>query len=252
MSFDIRANPKAQLLEAWNLTPIRLPKARDEVVAVLVDAIRVGRWNPGDQLPTEREISDQLEISRVVVREAIDLLRRENILATRRGRGGGTVVTSVENLPRVLAGLGGRYRTSIRTCLEYRRILETAAAVRAAQLADEDDFERLRALVSQLGNSLELPHAEILQIDIRFHMAVGECSRNSLLAEQLSETLKEIIVLRSFLPHGYVTIEDSYQNQQAMMAALETHDPAVVRRAIDEHCAALEEASLGFRLAPAP
>ncbi len=248
----MRPNPRAQLLEAWNLTPIRLPKARDEVVAVLIDAIRVGRWNPGDQLPSEREISEQLEISRVVVRDAIEMLRQADIVATRRGRGGGTVVISVENLPRVLAGLGGRYRASIRTCLEYRRILETAAAVRTAELASEEDFERLRTLVAQLGDSLERTHAEVLQIDIRFHMTVGECSRNSLLAEQLSEALKEIIVLRSFLPHGYVEIEESFQNQQAMMAALETRDREVVRRSVDEHCAALEEASLGFRLAPAP
>ncbi len=239
-----------QRLEAWNLRPIRVPKARDEVVAVLVDAIRVGRWGIGDQLPSERDLTEQLQVSRIVVRGAIEVLRREGIVQTRRGRGGGTVLVSVDNLPRVLAGLRGEYTSNIRTRLEFRRIIETAATQRTAALATDSELAELRALVDLLGASLDLSHAEILQIDTQFHIMVGELSRNALLAAALSETLKDILVLRSFFPHGHVEVRQSFLNQQRLMAAIETRDPDRVRQAVDDHLAAFEETSLGFRLDP--
>jgi len=229
--------------------PIRLRKASSEVVAVLVDAIRAGIYRPGDLLPPERDLAARLEVSRVVLREAIDELRKEGIVTTRRGKTGGTAVASVGNLAKVLAGLRGESTSNMRSLLEFRRALELPSSLLAAERAADTDLARLAELVERLRLALDGPHAEILQVDAQFHVAVAEVGRNRLLAQALSDTLSEILVLRSFFPHGFVEIQQSYRNQEALLQALETRDRATIRDALDDHLGALEEIVLGFRLA---
>ena len=228
--------------------PIRLRKASSEVVAVLVDAIRAGIYGPGDLLPPERDLAARLEVSRVVLREAIDELRKEGIVTTRRGKTGGTAVASVGNLANVLAGLRGESTSNMRSLLEFRRALELPGSLLAAQRATDEDLARLEELVARLAAALDGSHAEILQIDAQFHVAVAELSRNRLLAQSLSETLSEILVLRSFFPHGFVEIQQSYRNQEVLLQALESRAAARIRDAVDDHLGALEEIVLGFRL----
>lgn len=228
--------------------PIRLRKASSEVVAVLVDAIRAGIYQPGDLLPPERDLAARLEVSRVVLREAIETLRKEGIVTTRRGKTGGTAIKAVDNLAHVLAGLRGETTSNMRSLLEFRRALELPSSLLASQRASDADFARLEELVEQFRVTLERSHAEIIQVDAQFHVMVAELSRNRLLAQALSETLSEIIVLRSFFPYGFVEIQQSYVNQVALLRALESRERATVRSAVDDHLAALEEIVLGFRL----
>ncbi len=228
--------------------PIRLRKASDEVVAVLIDAIRAGIYQPGDLLPPERDLAARLEVSRVVLREAIEALRKEGIVTTRRGKTGGTAIDSVSNLPRVLAGLRGETTSNMRSLLEFRRALELPAALLTSQRSTDADFARLEELVAQFRSALERSHAEIVQVDTQFHVVVGELSRNQLLAHALSQTLSEIVVLRSFFPYGFVEIQRSYANQETLLRALESRDRATVRATVDEHLGDFEEIVLGFRL----
>jgi GntR family transcriptional repressor for pyruvate dehydrogenase complex len=240
------AQPADRGLSAFR--PIRLRKASDEVVAVLVDAIRAGVYRPGDQLPPERDLAARLEVSRLVVREAIELLRKEDIVETRRGKAGGTAIKSVDNLARVLTGLRGETTASMRSLLEFRRALELPSALLAAQRATDAEFGRLRRLVEDLEAALERSHAEIIQVDTRFHVTVAELSQNRLLERTLSDTLRELVVLRSFFPHGFVEVRQSHLNQEALLQALETRDRATIRAAVDDHLGALEEIVLGMRL----
>ncbi len=53
----------------------------------IADAIRDGEANPGMPLPSERELADQLEISRVTVRKALDELVADGLVTRRRGSG---------------------------------------------------------------------------------------------------------------------------------------------------------------------
>lgn len=69
--------------------PIQTRKASDEVLGVLVDALRGGIYEVGDMLPPERDLADQLNVSRKVLREAIERLRAEEIVSVRRGAAGG-------------------------------------------------------------------------------------------------------------------------------------------------------------------
>ena len=134
--------------------PVRLRKAADEVLAALVDAIRGGLYKSGDLLPRERDLAEQLEVSRTVVRDAIDTLRQAGVLSVRRGRLGGTQVASTNGLVDVLRHMGGQVVSDLRSILEARRTLEISAALLAARRLSEDDFVELGTLVDLLPDML--------------------------------------------------------------------------------------------------
>lgn len=228
-------------------SPIRVRKASDEVLAVLVDAIRGGLFEVGDALPRERDLALRLEVSRTVLREAIDVLRREGIVTVRRGTNGGAVVHSLENLARVCASIQGETRASLRSLLEVRRPLELTAAALASERATAAQFTELGRLVDMLDDVRQRPK-EFWEIDLRFHLAVAEFSGNPFCAEFLREVVNRLSVIRQQFPHAHVPHPEAMRNQQATLGALESRDRELVVAAMDDHLAALEWVILGQRL----
>ena len=75
------------------LRPVRGHHAFEACVEQLATAIRLGVHANGTTLPSERELAARLQSRRATVREAITALRTAGMVETRRGRGGGSVVT---------------------------------------------------------------------------------------------------------------------------------------------------------------
>ena len=70
----------------------------DAVVRRLADGIALGILAPDEQLPSETELADTFGVSPVTVREALTILREQGLVATRRGRGGGSFVRDVRDV----------------------------------------------------------------------------------------------------------------------------------------------------------
>jgi GntR family transcriptional repressor for pyruvate dehydrogenase complex len=228
-------------------SPIRIRRASDEVLAVLVDAIRGGLYEPGDALPPERDLAERLHISRKVLREALERLRQEGIVTAQRGVGGGTVIASLENLTRVCASIQGETRASLRSLLEVRRPLEWTAALLAAQRATPQEWEWLRRLVGMLDELVERP-MEFWEMDIRFHFTVAEISGNPYCANFLRAVFNRMSVMREQFPYAHVPHPQAILNQEDTLEAMESRDPDRILASVDEHLAALEDVLLGERL----
>ncbi|MGZ5412269.1 MAG: FadR/GntR family transcriptional regulator, partial [Solirubrobacterales bacterium] len=72
--------------------PVRAPTTFEETVERLGTAIRLGLLTPGTKLPPERDLADELRISRSTLRQALTTLVQSGHLLSVRGRGGGTFV----------------------------------------------------------------------------------------------------------------------------------------------------------------
>lgn len=161
---------------------IHIRPAFHDVVAVLVDAIRSGYFAVGERLPSERELAAELEVSLPVVREALDVLERAEIVEVRRGRFGGTTLTSLAGIPQVLSGLHGEQLESIAQLLEVRRVLETEACLRAAEHARPADVAALREITREAAASRRDFEA-FLELTVRFHLRIAVLSHNPTLTE---------------------------------------------------------------------
>lgn len=224
--------------------PIKLRKAADVVIAVLADAIRAGLFEPGDLLPSERNLASQLHVSRNVVREAIDVLRREGVLSVKRGPSGGITVVSDTRLREVVAGLRGETHDLMQWALEARRSLELPAFLLASSRAAEVELDALEPLVESLEALAEAPEAFYV-LDQRFHREVVRLSGNPLLADFYRATLDQLAEIRQEFPVLQVGFEQALQSQRTLYRALRSREADKIASALDEHLAATEIIYLG-------
>src|SRR3984957_4927819 len=134
--------PEAHMTARSLLTPITLRTAGERIAERIVTAIALGEFVPEQRLPTERELAAMLEVSRTTVREALQRLQASGYVTTRRGRGGGTFVTTrqgpaadeIIRRPLVPAW------AELTEILDFRRLIEQLIARTAAQRRDDRDI----------------------------------------------------------------------------------------------------------------
>ncbi len=203
------------ILTAVNQTP-----AHELVADQLQRAIMLGRYLPGDKLPSERAMADQFGVSRTSVREAIHVLVEYGLLKIKRGATGGAVVQDVidnDNRVRMRPFMEAR-KKHYDELLEFRLVAECAAARMAAERRTKSDLQTLKTLVDSMDNLFESAiDSDDRQLAIRFyaedtafHIAIAAASGNELLRETVEE-----LRYKMFLPMGRVAAEiDEHANDK--------------------------------------
>ena len=75
--------------------PIKQSRISEEVLRQLKEAILLRKFKSGEKLPSERELTEQFQVSRGVIREAIRALEITGFVITRQGPAGGAFVTEL-------------------------------------------------------------------------------------------------------------------------------------------------------------
>lgn len=169
----------------------------DQVADKLQHLIQEKSLKPGDRLPSERALAEQLGVSRPPIREAIQMLASQGILVTRPG--GGTYVQSdVMAWPsRSMTPLSGlmredpHYRYDV---LEARHALEGSTAWHAALRATPQDKDNIQRCFELMVRHQQSGDAELsARADAQFHLAIAEASHNIVLL-QVMHGLFEVVL----------------------------------------------------------
>jgi DNA-binding FadR family transcriptional regulator len=163
------------------LPRIRSARRVDEVAAVLRRAIEEGRVKVGERFPSEREMSAQLGVARLVVREALRSLESAGLVKIKRGVNGGCFVheATPHDVSKSFSDLLRMARVSLRDLLEVRLGLEAAIVSSAIERATKTDLSKLQENVVQSrallknGSSPELRE----RVD-QFHLLLAEATHN--------------------------------------------------------------------------
>src|SRR5829696_898010 len=126
--------------------PVQAPTTFEETVERLGTAIRLGLLPPGTRLPSERELAEELGISRSTLRQALTTLVQSGHLISLRGRSGGTFVSEA---PPMTQG-GDSLRSDWREVLDQRVAIECGCALLAAERSNETVFARMDELFDQM------------------------------------------------------------------------------------------------------
>ena len=160
------------------ISPLAAAGRAEEVVQRVSQAIQLGLFVDGEQLPPETEFAAQLGVSAMTLREALATLRQQGLVETRRGRTGGTFVRRPAFPP--VAGLRERLRgmstSSLRDLIDEQFAVSGAAAKLAAARASGADVRRLYTLVRQLSGASSL--GSRIRADSRFHIEVAQASQS--------------------------------------------------------------------------
>jgi len=161
-------------------TQVRRQKLYLQIAEQITESIRKGEFNPGDRLPSVRELEAKFGVSRPSVREALSALELAGIVETRTGQG--TFVVGLRPDRAEEGGFEFEEAESPAEVMEARRIIEPEAARLAAERATKADLDALQTALETLRASLAEGKPSVAG-DIQFHLAVARASGNSVISE---------------------------------------------------------------------
>lgn len=218
-------------------SPIKNTKVYEQVIDQIKEMIAEGTLKKGDKLPPERNLVEQLQVSRASIREALRALEVVGLIECRQG-GGNYIKTSFEdNLLEPLSIMFTLEGSDKQEIWELRKIMEVEAAGLAAKRASKEQLEELNDLL-QSFNACEDEDASA-EIDKQFHYKIAEYSGNVLIFNIL-RTVSTLI--EDFIKNIRKVILVEKENRQVLISqhteiylSIERHSSADARKAMREH-----------------
>jgi DNA-binding GntR family transcriptional regulator len=227
------------------LLPVESKTIATHVYQQLRQAIHLGQLKPGQRL-VDGDLADALQVSRATVREALRMLESKGLVVNKHRRGTFVAELTTEDL---------------RDIYNFRSLLETHAVRQGAQSATVEELDELQRLIADLYDAASRQSfEEIVDLDLRFHLAVCRFARSRRLLETW---LGMETMLRAFLLLKYALYDDSAliaSSHQPIIDALRQGDGERAARELTSHIAntaervlsSLEEERREEQRSPAP
>lgn len=207
------------------LTPPKKGRLNDQILSQIKHLIFSKNLEVGERLPSERELSNQLKVSRVVIREAFRSLEQSGMVEIKPGAMGGAFVTDNFYFPLFSSvyDLFRNQRLKLSHFYEARRAVECFTIKLAAQKATRKDIQRLRTINRRLIEDVHQKE-RLREHNTAFHIAIVDLSGNPLL-KLIAQSLFEL--LNQLLPESTQTskyFKDTYDRHEAILEAMEKKD----------------------------
>jgi DNA-binding FadR family transcriptional regulator len=164
--------------------PLRTPNLNEEIRKQVRDYILDNQLRPGDRLPTESALAEQLSVGRSAVREALKAMEALGIIEVRAGKGRFVKKADVKVVLEVFAYTILLDRSSIRELLRVRKALESSFVGESIACMSEQDLEEMRALL-EIMKAKAVTGESFFEEDLEFHRTLFRPIGNQLLLELL-------------------------------------------------------------------
>lgn len=222
--------------------PVGKQRLFESVLSQLETLIHEGQLNAGDRLPSERALSEMLQVSRPSVREALRVLDAMDIITVKTGVGsaGGTKISDklgpmISRLMRLYMALG---HFDLDNVLETRRLLEEEAVRVAATRRTDEQLAGMEKLLAQMDDLVE-DRERYLALDGKFHVAVALASSNPLLAHlmgSMRDAVTENLVKAHVEKNDWQTLAlKAQQNHRKLVEALRAGDGDAAAQCVGQH-----------------
>jgi len=172
------------------LVPLEAGTYSERVLQALSAYVEAAKLRPGDRLPAERVLADQLGVSRSTIREALQGWQAMGLVTIRKGSGTYLARDIRQGALHVPLTVHVERRAVLHS-LELRRAIETDAARLAARRASPDDLERMRRALERM-EAVYARHGFALRQDRAFHEAVFTASGNPLYLQIYQQIITRI------------------------------------------------------------
>lgn len=146
------------------------------------ELIATGEWAAGEKIPSETTLADNMGVSRISVRAALQKLASMGVIERKQGKG--TVVcelNGIQDMNRLIPMLILN-APNLETMNEFRMILECGAVELAATRATRQDIEEMEANLYEMYELIDAG-ADCAELDVEFHMILAKASGNSLISQ---------------------------------------------------------------------
>ena len=214
----------------------RRPGTSIELAEALLALFTSGEYSPGDRLPSERQLVDQLGVGRSAMREALKALTVLGIIEVRQGDGTYLRRTTSDLLPHMVEWgviLGDR---SLDSLAEARQHIEVSLAGLAAQRRTSGEMERIQSAFDTMrvaADSGDL--TSYADGDLDFHLAIAAGAHSQVLAGILRNIGGLLLVWTVRVLQTRVSLAESLAVHAPILAAIEAGDADAGQEAMDVH-----------------
>ena len=224
----------------YHLKPIGQQSVVWNVIDQLTDSMINGKLKPGDQIPTEAELSEYLQVSRNSVREAVKILVAFGVLEIRRAEG--TFIrtgVSQQMINPLVYGIIFSQGDSYSQLKEFRQMIEISSLRLAIRHKTEESLAALKSVFEDFLHELQTDSPDLARLmdkDRAFHMEIAHISGNLLMEEitrllftlttaKRTEVTKHLLETdRDYLIRSHTTIYETvlYRNREDCRDHLES------------------------------
>ena len=216
--------------------PVDASSTYEETVARLGTAIRIGILPPGSKLPPERELAEQLHISRSTLRQALATLTERGHLNALRGRLGGTFVAAEPPL-----ASGRRVAPEDRrTLLDRRHVVELGIVHLAAERATDDDRAAMEEANQGLERHVDSDYTSYRRADIAFHIALAEATGSRFLIATMTRLQGDLCDLLDGVGYPDSARRAANEGHRLVFEAVAAGDPLRAVAEMRSHLAGTE------------
>lgn len=216
-------------------SPIKNTKVYELVFEQIKHMIVNGTLKRGDKLPSERELVEQLQVSRTSIREALRALQIIGLIECRHGEGNFIREKFENSLFEPLSIMFMLHESTPKDIIEVRMIIELEAVAAAANKITDEELASLAILVKNFKDSQS--EDENVEIDKKFHYEIARASGNFLLFNILN-VISELI--DSFIDDARRKIIINEKNIELLAKQHEDIYEALQRRNPQEAIAAMK------------
>jgi GntR family transcriptional repressor for pyruvate dehydrogenase complex len=215
------------------------PLSRDTLTKQATETLRrfilAEDLKSGDQLPSERELSESLSVSRNIVREALSALVAEGLIVKQPGRG--IFVTEFDRglvAPQIAVSVDYNGRSPA-ALSEARAAVELGAIALITKRITDAEIQQLEALNRSLEENIH-QHRSTIKDDVEFHKLLLQSTRNPVLVELIPLLVEyfrlAVLYQPSAIFHNPERVVSEHRN---IIESLRARDAAAARQALIEH-----------------
>lgn len=218
-------------------SPIKNTKVYEQVMDQIKEMIENGDLIKGDKLPSERDLVEQLQVSRASIREALRALEVIGLIECRQGEGNFIKSSFQDNLFEPLSIMYMLEGTNPEDILELRKIMEVEASGLAAKRITDEQLKELKEIMERFENCGD--EKMNATIDKELHYKIAECSENVLLFNILRTVS---LLVDDFIKDARKLIIADQENKEMLLLqhkeiylAIERHNSVSARKAMRQH-----------------
>ncbi len=218
--------------------PIKDKKVYEQIIEQIKDMIYQGKLKKGDKLPSERNLTEEMKVSRASIREAFSALEMIGLIESRHGEGTFIRENTDDNFLKPLSLLFMLEENVEKELIEIRKMIEISSARFAAWRASQEDLEELNKWVTMLEENpgdVEISR----KADRGFHYALAKATKNDLVYKILN-SISEVIDI--YIANAMKRIvKDENKNRvlirqhRKIYEAIRSGDETMAQKAMEEH-----------------
>ena len=234
--------------------PVQQEKLSQGVIRQIEDLILRGILRQGERLPSERELSEQMKVSRPSLREALSDLQERGLLTAKMGAGVFVADVFGSAFAPPLVKLFATHEKAVFDYISFRRDMEGLAAERAAKFATDTDLRVIDTIFEKMSAAHgKRDPADEAHLDADFHLAIIEASHNVVMLHMMRsmyELLREGVFYNRAVMFKQRTTRDMLLEQHRRInLALQARDANAARAAVEAHLGFVETALFDQQIA---